>query len=155
MKTLIVYTSKHGSTRKIASYMAKAFQADHVNLLEDSIINLENYDRIIVGGSIYYRSIHPLITEFMESNMDILLSKTIGLFLVCLLSEESAAEQFNLNFNELLLNHSSADGFFGGVLEAERLSPLEKVITSFTFKNASTFDQLFYDEVDNFIEALS
>lgn len=151
MKSLIIYTSKHGSTQKIVDYIADKIQADCVNLLNEQVSNLDAYDQVIIGGSIYYGSIHSMISGYIEENLDTLLTKRIALFLVCMLSEESAAEQFNNNFNEKLLNHSIADGFFGGILTKESLNPVEKLVTSFVFKNVDTFDQIYFDEIDKFI----
>lgn len=154
MKTLIIYTSKHGSSAKIANYIKEKLQADTVNLLDSTCPSLDAYDLIILGGSIYYKAIDPKLSEFIEANLDILLTKQISLFLVCLMSEESAAEQFNNNFADKLLNHSSVDGFFGGVLEAQDLNPIEKLVTSFAFKNVNVNEQLFFDEADKFVEAI-
>jgi menaquinone-dependent protoporphyrinogen oxidase len=154
MKTLIIYTSKHGSTEKIASYMKDKLQCDTVNLLNHQCPELEDYEQVIIGGSIYYNSINPAITELIEEKLDLLLTKRVALFLVCLMSEESAAEQFNNNYSEQLLNHSTADGFFGGILQQQELNPIEKVVTSFVFKNVNVNDDIYYDEVDRFIEAL-
>ena len=155
MKTLVIYTSKHGSTKKIASYIQEKLEADAVNLLQDECPSLDVYDQIIIGGSIYYQTINPKITGLIEANLPLLLTKRIALFLVCLMSEESAAEQFNNNFDEQLLNVSLADGFFGGQLVPQQLNPLEKLVTSFTFKNIDVNDSLLFDEVDTFIEALN
>lgn len=154
MKTLIIYTSKHGSTHKIATYIKDKLQADSVNLLEGPCNNLSDYDQVVIGGSIYYKAIDPKLSEFIEESLTTLLSKKIALFLVCLMSEESAAEQFNNNFDEALLNHSSADGFFGGILEPTDLNPIEKLVTSFAFKNVNVNEDLFFDEADKFIEAI-
>jgi len=155
MKTLIIYTSKHGSTKKIADYIKDKLQVDSVNLLNSPCPSLKEYEQIVIGGSIYYKAIDPKLSEFIEGNLDSLLKKKIALFLVCLMSEEPAAEQFNNNFDETLLNHSSADGFFGGVLESEELNPLEKLVTSFAFKNVNVHENLFFDEVDKFVEAIA
>lgn len=155
MKTLIVYTSKHGSTKKIANYIKDKLQCDAVNLLETPCPSLDTYEQVVIGGSIYYKALNPKLSEFIESNLDTLLAKKIALFLVCLLSEESAAEQFNNNFDEVLLNHSSADGFFGGVLEPRVLNPIEKLVTSFAFKNVNVNEDLFFDEADKFALAIA
>ena len=154
MKSLILYTSKHGSTKKIVDYMTSKLDADSFNLLDCAAPDIAEYEQIILGGSIYYGSVHSQMSNFVESHLGSLLNKRIALFLVCMLSEESAAEQFNSNFNEELLNHSLADGFFGGVITKDSLNPVEKLVTSFTFKRADTFDQIYFDEVDKFLDQL-
>lgn len=155
MKTLIIYSSKHGSTQKVVSYLQEHLSCDTINILTTPVPSIVDYDLIILGGSIYYGSIHSKLTQYIESELDLLLTKKIALFLLCMMSEETAAEQFNHNFNQTLLNHSCADGFFGGVLEKDSLNPIEKLVTRFTFKNVVTNDGLYYDEVDRFIDALS
>jgi len=152
MKTLIIYTSKHGSTQKIVSYIQDKLSCDTLNLLTTPAPSLDEYDLILLGGSIYYGSLHTKLTSYINEVLPQLLEKKIGLFLVCLLSEETAAEQFNHNFDQALLNHSMADGFFGGVLESDSLNPIEKIVSRFTFKNIDTHEGLFFDEVDKFVD---
>lgn len=154
MKTIIIYSSKHGSTQKVVSYLQEHLSCDTINILTTPIPSITDYDQVIIGGSIYYGSLHPKLTQYIETFLPQLLEKKIALFLLCLMSEETAAEQFNTNFNQQLLNHSTIDGFFGGVLEKESLNPLEKIVTRFTFKNVDTHNGVFYDEVDRFIEAI-
>lgn len=134
--------------------MADKLSADSQNLLEKESVEFTDYDQVIIGGSIYYGSIHSLISDFIEKTTDQLLKKKVALFLVCMLSEETAAEQFNNNYSEELLAHSVADGFFGGTLQKEQLNPVEKLVTTFTFRNNDTFDKIYYDEVDKFLDQL-
>ncbi len=154
-KSIVIYTSRHGSTHKIASYIGDKLQCDTVNLLEDDKVQLSDYDLVIIGGSIYYGSIDTRLSELIESNLDLLLSKKLALFLVCMMCEDSAADQFNNNYPQQILAHSCADGFFGGLLSKENLGPIEKMVTSVTFHNIDTHDNIYFDEVDKFIEALS
>lgn len=154
MKTIIIYTSKHGTTQKVVSYLQEKLSCDTLNLLTTPPPSIEDYDIVVLGGSIYYGSLDPKLTAYIDANLTQLLTKKIALFLVCLMSEETAAQQFNNSFTQALLNHSLIDGFFGGVLEKETLNPIEKLVSSFTFKHVDTNNGLYYDEVDKFAEAL-
>ena len=56
MKTLIAYASKHGTAKKAVEKLAEELKGDSVIInLEDksaSKTRIEDFDRIIIGGSI-------------------------------------------------------------------------------------------------------
>jgi len=90
MKTLIIYTSKHGSTGKIANYIKDKLNGDSINLLESPCPSLNEYSQVVIGGSVYYKAIDPKLSEFIETNLDSLLNKKVALFLVCLSNSKSS-----------------------------------------------------------------
>ena len=55
MKTLIVYSSKHGTAEKSANILKSKLtgDVDVVNIMLFAPTNLDKYDNIILGGSIY------------------------------------------------------------------------------------------------------
>ena len=54
MKTLILYSSHDGQTKKIAVYIAEIIKENvDVKSISDKV-NLQDYDRIIIGTSIRY-----------------------------------------------------------------------------------------------------
>lgn len=52
-KTLILYTSKYGATKKYVDWMQEIITCDVVNLKEKQPSDVRNYDCIILAGGIY------------------------------------------------------------------------------------------------------
>jgi menaquinone-dependent protoporphyrinogen oxidase len=152
MKTIVLYTTRHGSTEVIAKNIASKLNADVCNILKEPIPNLREYEAIIIGAPIYLGSINPKMTALIERNTSTLLSKKLGLFLVCLMDEELAADQFNTAYGNELLSHSTADGFFGGKMPENMLNPIEKIITHVAFRHKPIHEDILTTEVEKFIE---
>ncbi|WP_026888656.1 flavodoxin domain-containing protein [Clostridium beijerinckii] len=53
MKTVVIYKSKTGFTRKYAEWVAEELSADIFNASKVNINTLNKYDTIIYGGSLY------------------------------------------------------------------------------------------------------
>ena len=52
MKTLILYATKHGATRKIAKLIAQEIPDSVVKDVEESDPHLPSYDCVILGSSL-------------------------------------------------------------------------------------------------------
>ena len=152
MKTIVFYTTRHGSSEQIAKNIASKLNADTCNILKESIPNLKEYEAVIIGAPIYLGSINPKMTAFIQKNTSLLLTKKLGLFLVCLMDKELAADQFNTAYGSELLSHSSADGFFGGKMPENFLNPIEKIITHVAFRHKPIHEDILTTEVEKFIE---
>jgi flavodoxin len=56
MKTIILYSSKSGNTKKIADSMASQISCDAIRITSDSTpqtVNLEGYDLVFVGTGLF------------------------------------------------------------------------------------------------------
>ncbi|MBD7912785.1 MULTISPECIES: flavodoxin domain-containing protein [Clostridium] len=53
MKTIVIYKSKTGFTKKYAEWIAEELSADIFNISKVNINMLDKYDTIIYGGSLY------------------------------------------------------------------------------------------------------
>lgn len=56
MKTLILYATKHGATRKIAKLIAQEIPDSVVKDVEESDPHLPSYDCVILGSSLMARA---------------------------------------------------------------------------------------------------
>ncbi len=77
MRTLILYSSTDGHTIKICQFLQKIIerQGDEITLISvehESDINLQDFDRVIIGASIRYGKHSPLIIDFINNNTRIL-----------------------------------------------------------------------------------
>lgn len=131
MKTAIFYMSKHGCVEKAASLLKKYLKNDEVeifNLKKDKLKSLNNFDKIIIGGSLHAGMLQKKIKTFYTKNLNILLKKELGIFLCCMEDGEDAKKQFNKVYPENLRNHAKATGLFGGEFVFSKMNTIEKII---------------------------
>jgi len=131
MGTLVVYMSKHGCAEKAARIIGGHLPDNDVSLvdLKSKIpIDLSRYDTVIIGGPIYLGSLQKGLRNFCEKNLTALLSKRIGLFICCMNQDDAARKHYEAVFDESLRSRAVAAGFFGGELDFERLSVIEKSV---------------------------
>ena len=57
MKTLVVYRSHYGSTRRYAQWLAQALDADAAEERQADARLVQNYECVIFGGGLYAGSI--------------------------------------------------------------------------------------------------
>ncbi len=130
MSLLIIYSSKYGSTEKSAKNLGK-FYGKNFSLLniknrKKQDIDLEKYDSIAIGGSIYVGKIHREIKRFCSDYEKELLKKKIGLFLCCG-SENELNKYFKDSFGTKLLPHSVYNAHFGYEYDFDKMSFLSRV----------------------------
>ncbi len=99
-----------------------------VNLESDEIPQLDDFQTIILGGSIRIGSIQKRMKKFCEKNLEELLKKKIGLYICCMFEGDTATGQLNGAYPEVLRDHATATGLFGGELEFGKMNVFEKMI---------------------------
>ncbi|HSG27485.1 MAG TPA: flavodoxin domain-containing protein [Candidatus Krumholzibacterium sp.] len=130
MKTIIVYMTKHGCTEKAAGALESLLSGPTtvVNLKDDKNPSFDQFDSVIIGGSIHVGQIQKKVRKFCEKNLDRLLEKRLGLYICCMETGEKAREEFDQAFDPRLREHASATGLFGGEFDFTRMNFLEKKI---------------------------
>ena len=130
MKTLIVYMTSHGCAEKAAGIIHDLLPEEvaSVNLENDEVPPLDQFDLVIIGGSIRIGKIQKRIRKFCEKNLDQLLQKRIGLYICCMYEDSKAREQLKKNYPEQLLNHANGTGIFGGELDFDKMNAFERMI---------------------------
>lgn len=91
--------------------------------------NLQNFDTIIVGGSIHEGMIQRSVYKFCEANLEVLLQKQVGLFVCCMDPDANEKELIERTFPDRLVAHALASGFFGGELNIKKMNLLQKIMT--------------------------
>lgn len=134
MRTIIIYATKHGFTKMCATKLSKKLEGevDVQNLKENKDIRLEQYDKVIIGGSIYMGQIQKEVKDFCTINLEKLKSKKVSVFICCSQEGENANTELNNSFPQELLTTAVAKGFLGG---------------GFTFKNMGFFEKLIIKKV--------
>lgn len=133
MKTLLAYASKHGTTRKAAEKLAGQLEGEVkiINLKERASRNvrIEDYERVIVGGSIHIGKIQKSVRKFCQANLEKLLEvKQLGLFICCAEEKEKALEQMQNAFPAELLEKAAAKGLFGHEFNLEKMSFISRAM---------------------------
>jgi len=130
MKTLILYATRHGCAEKCAAKLGAALQGEVItaNFKDAGAIDLEDYETVVIGGSIHAGKVQKRVKDFCTKNLDVLKNKRLGLFLCCMEEGPKADEQFAGAFPEILVRAATAKGLFGGALDFDRMNWLEKAI---------------------------
>jgi len=86
-KILIIYSTTDGHTRKICFRLQQVVenldnQVTVISVADASAIDLESFDKIVVGASIRYGKHSPKVYDFIKNNSRILDSKSNAFFSV-------------------------------------------------------------------------
>lgn len=135
MNTLIIYASKHGSAEKCAVELSEKLteKAYLCNLKDGKVPELSEYERIIVGGSIYAGRIQKEVSEFCSNKISELMDKKLGLY-ICCMNKSASETQLKDAFPQELFNNAIAKESFGGEFKFRDMNFMEKTITKMIFK---------------------
>lgn len=140
MKTLIAYGTKYGCAEKCAIELSKELNDDQViliNLKNNNKIEIDKYERVIIGGSAYIGKIQKEVTEFINNNLNELMKKDIGLF-ICGMQEGDAMEkEIADNFPAGLLSKAKSVQNFGGEFIFKKMNFMDKAIVKKIVKVSS------------------
>lgn len=148
MKTAIVYSTTHGTTEKVAGMLSKMSisSTELFNLKKVKDVNLRDYDKIIIGGSIHAGNVQKRIKKFCENHMHELTVKPIGLFLSCM-DEDKAVMQFENAYPEELRKIAVSSKLTGGEVLFERMNFLEKFMMKKIGKMTESVSKLKEDKI--------
>ncbi|MFP4023051.1 MAG: flavodoxin domain-containing protein [Thiohalospira sp.] len=152
METVIIYATKHGCTDKCAQSLANVLNnnAALINLDLSTDVNLNEFNTIIIGGSIHAGAMNRKIKRFIEKNIDLLNSKKTGLFICCMEEGEKAQVQFQNAFPETLRNNAIAHGYFGGEFNFDKMNFFEKAIIKKIAKTDQNVSKINYNSIKKF-----
>src|SRR5665648_535004 len=138
MKTLIIYASTYGYTKECVEKLKELIDGEVIitDIKKDDVPSSDEFDNIIIGGSIYMGQIHKKLKEYCTANLNLLLNKKIALFLCCGLPE-NFDETIKNCFPTELLEAAIAKECFGGELRTEKMRIEHKMISGL-MQRAST-----------------
>lgn len=138
MNTLIVYATRYGCSESCAKILSGKLQGkvDIHNLKEGQAVNLSQYEKVIIGGSIYVGKIQKEVSEFCAKHLEELKQKKVGLY-VCGMLKEKAEIELNDNFPTELLKYAVAKEFFGGKFNFKKMN----IFVKFIVKNITKTDK--------------
>ncbi len=157
MKTLIVYETLHGSSEKCSKILKEKLthSADLHRLKENENIAIDEYDIIIIGGSIHMGVIHTRVKNFVEMNFRKILNKPHGLFICCMEQGENAMTQFDNAFPQKLRESALANGIFGGELILKKMNLFEKNLIKKITRLKHPLSNINLEEINKFAEKIN
>lgn len=157
MNTLIVYATKHGCTEKCAAILSEKLtgKVDLCNLKGVKAVNLSQYDKVIIGGSIYAGQIRKETSEFCTKNLNELKDKKLGFFLCCMRDGEIADMQINNSFPQELLSNALAKDYFGGEFIFKKMNIMERLIVKKVSKIDKDTSNILEDRINRFAQLMN
>jgi menaquinone-dependent protoporphyrinogen oxidase len=152
MNNLIVYASKHDTTKCCSEYLSSKLLGETtiINLRKNKHPTLQNFDTIIIGGSIYAGQIQEAIKNFSHNHIDILTKKRLGLFICHYLRGGLAISEFEEAFPFELKDKAIVKGLFGGEFKLNSLNFFEKLLIKRAMKTDNLLPKINYQAIDNF-----
>ncbi|MFD0966726.1 menaquinone-dependent protoporphyrinogen IX dehydrogenase [Seminibacterium arietis] len=139
MKTLILYSSRNGQTKKIANFIGS--QLDHSVTIADlsTAPDLTNYDQIIIGASIRFGHFHKSLSQFVQKNTALLNQKRTAFFSVNLTARKSNKDTPQTNvytrkFLQKTIWKPTNSAVFAGALYYPRYNWFERSMIRFIMK---------------------
>lgn len=156
-KIAIIYTSKYGTTEKVAKLLADKleYKVTLISLKQNNNPDIDAFDTIILGTSIYAGSPRKEITKFCKKNQNRLLEKTIGLF-ICGMQPgmDVRNKQIVKAYPEPLRQHAKIAAFLGGEFQFEKMNFLEKFIAKKASKVTNSVSSIDYSAIEEFVKEL-
>ena len=131
MKTQIIYYSSKCSVEEKARELKECLGADvsiH-DLKKKTKPNIENFERIIIGGALKSGRLSKKLTEFCIGNSELLSTKELGFYACSREKEVNALKQLINAYPEELLRNAKSIAVFSAGFEAEKMNFLQKLIT--------------------------
>lgn len=156
MRTLIVYATKHGCTENCSKLLKDKLigEVTTVNIKKDTIPDINSFDNIIIGGSIYVGKIQKEISKFCTENLNLLNEKNIGLF-ICSMQKDNVETEINSSFPKELLNHAAAKESFGGEFIFKKMNFFERFIIKTIAKTEKDISDVSEENINKFAQLMN
>lgn len=153
MKTLILYSTKYGCAEECAKELASRLGGDTVlvNLKKEKVPPLNEYDRVIIGGSIYVGKIQKVITRYIDDHRSELKAKKLGLFFCCMSEGDMEKTQLKSAFPADLTAVAAATENFGGEFKISKMNFLDRFIVKKISKVECDTKNLLQKNIDRFV----
>ena len=157
MKTLIIYASKYGCTEKCSNLLKDKLigEVKIVNMKKENVPDINLFDNIIIGGSIYMGKIQKRVNEFCIKNNSTLTNKKLGFFICCMSEKDIAEKQIKASFPEELLSKAIAIEHFGGEFIFEKMNFLERFIIKKISKTSNDKSTILEENINKFAQLIN
>jgi len=154
MKTIIIYTTKHGATGEIAQKIADKIGGALIHNLGDGAApSLAEFDCVIIGSSLYAGGINRQMKAFLKQNSNVLQEKKTGLF-VSGLEPSEEKKYFESNFPTDILKSAKATSFLGGIFDPQKASAMERMMLKAVAKLSDYTNTIDDEKIKEFAETI-
>jgi menaquinone-dependent protoporphyrinogen oxidase len=159
MKAAIIYTSKYGTTERVAVSIAEKlkekYEVELFSLKKTPKPNISEFELVILGSSIYVGQSSKKIKDFCKTNEPVLLQKKTGLF-VCGMHIDEVQQRKELTeaFPEVLYNKTLAAAFLGGAFLFEKMNFFERAIIKKIAKTTTSVERIEWEALELFVGKL-
>jgi menaquinone-dependent protoporphyrinogen oxidase len=144
MKSIILYDSKYGSTKKCAQIIKENNKTEMVHI-KDFSNDIKDYDSIVIMSPVYMGQIKKSIKTFLESNHHILLSKKLTICITAMNTDEYT-DMLKRNFEQVILE--SADFIYaGGAYYFEKMNFIYRFIVKKIAGVSKTTESINYSKL--------
>lgn len=146
MKTLVLYESKHGATKKVAELLGKKIENSVVAKLADFRGKLYKYDRVILGGPIYGGKLHPRVKKYFDEN-----HFEIDAVFLSGMRHELAEQEIHDNLPDEFIEKKKVV-FVGGAFNFESMNFFEKLIVRMVTKVKHSKESFLMDQIEELVK---
>lgn len=146
MKTIILYESKHGCTKKCATYIKEKNHFENMVKISEFKDDLSMYDKIVIGTPVYVGQINKVVKAFVETNKEVLLTKEVHVF-ICAMNLDNYEQMLSMNFDESIRKHAKIT-HVGGAYDFKKLGWFSKLIVKKIAKIDHSVEDIKYDQLD-------
>lgn len=158
MKTLILYHSKYGFLKERVDELKQLLKGDVdcVSVEKANGYSIDNYDRVLIGTSIYIGQGNKKIKNYIIQNQSKLLSKEIVLLISCGADDTNEIEKYyNSAFTEELSNVAIHKVNFGGFFHIEKMGFLDRFMIKQVMKSAEKEGKSMPKKIEGVAEKLA
>ncbi|MBQ9805754.1 MAG: flavodoxin domain-containing protein [Clostridia bacterium] len=129
MKILIAYDSGKGTVKTAVERMMRPLKNLDVTVISLNELSPDpnEYDLIVLGGSVRFGKLRPAVRKYLKANENVLAQKDLALFFCCGLVEEQEYYAEKL-FPASLRDAAFHLAFFGGSLNTDDLPFFDKIM---------------------------
>lgn len=130
MKTIIIYATKHGTAGKVARMLQSKIEGEvrTINLKKDNVPKLDQFDQVILGGSIYVGKLQPELQQYINHNLTVLLKKKVGLYLCAGEADPAARHKLIETVFPKISEHAVIKEVVGGEFNIADMNFFEKLL---------------------------
>ncbi len=153
MKTLIIYSSKYGTTEKCARIINEGIKrkSEIISIENISTKDISEYDQIIIGSSVYYGRISNSIVKFCDSSLEELKNKRIAFYLC---SNNDGINKIEDVIANELCEKADVITRFGGDLNISKMSFIHKLIAKMVSGQKNDKYDVKENEIKTFIKLI-
>jgi len=145
MKSIILYETKAGTTKKCADYILKSNEAE-LSLITGFKEDLNNYENIILMTPVYMGKVNKKFKELITAKKDILMTKRVILVFVGM-NPQAFDSMVGQNVDTDLKDHAEIVNA-GGAYILEKLNFIEKRILKSVAKVTQSSEHIKYENLD-------